>query len=102
MENKETINQTSFSEKISAFFTSIETDVNKYKYDIERHRALLVFASDLNDNDKDSVRSYIYSCGKNGDIIRLLNGFISSYPLSHQEMILDTLLKCYEQRKNGK
>lgn len=100
MENKETINENSFLEQVKAFAQSISDDITKYQCDENKHRALVVLASDAEDDEY--VKSYIKTYGNTKDILILLNKLISFSSLPHQKMILDILKKCYKQRKNGK
>lgn len=99
MENKETINENSFLARVKAFAQLISDDVTKHQYDENKHRALVVLASDAED---ESTKSHLVACGDPEYIIRLLNKLISSYPLSSQKALIDLLRSCYEQRKNGK
>lgn len=101
MENKETINENSFLERVKAFAQPISDDllsINAMK-DENKHRALVVLASDAED---ESTKAHLVACGDPEYIIRLLNKLISSYPLSYQKALIDLLQSCYEQRKNGK
>lgn len=100
MENKETINENSFLARVKVSAESAIKEVERYKHDKDRHRALVVLASDAED-DK-STKAHLVTCGDTGDIIILLNKLISSYPLSSQKALIDLLQSCYEQRKNGK
>lgn len=97
MENKETINQTSFLEKISASIRPILKECNKYKDDEKRHCAMIVLASDLNDNGSIGMinKSYAHIM----DVLMLLDYFISSQSVYYQKIILNGLKKLYDSRQ---
>lgn len=98
MENKETINEDSFLGKVKAFAESMSEEVEKYRSDEDRHRALIVLAADAEDDE--SVKSYVGAHGDIGDTIVLLDRLISSCPLHCQDAIIDLLQSRCEQRKN--
>ena len=97
MENKETINENSFLEQVEAFARPIGDDITKHLYDKNKHRALIVLASDAED-DK-SFKAFTTGCGNERDICKLLDILASTFPLSLQKTIIDLLQSCYKQRK---
>lgn len=96
MENKETINETPFLEKILASIIPMLKECDKYKDNEKRHRAMIVLASDLNDDRSIGMinKSYAHIM----DVLMLLDYFISSQSVYYQKIILNGLKKLYDAR----